>query len=118
MSERKFLSFQCKKCKQQEFVDAVEDPEGGFEIDETWPIGWLEIYSCGIGLTAQVKDTFCNTCKVPVLEALGYASYKDYISVVKVNTEINRRLDEVCSDEDEFIESVPFYLIDSDEDVN
>lgn len=116
MNERKILNFQCKKCKQQEFVDAIEEPEGGFEIDETWPIGWIEIYSCGIGLTAQVKDTFCNSCKLAVLEVLGYASYKDYISVVKVNTEKDRQLDAIALSDDDVSDAVPFYLID--EDVN
>lgn len=114
MSERKFLSFQCKKCKAKEFVEALEDDTGTFEIDETWPIGWLEVFSSGIGLPSDVRDLFCNACKLPVLNALGYTTYKDYISVVKEITEKNRQLDDTASSEEEIIEGIPFYLIDKD----
>lgn len=89
------------------------DEDGECEIDETWPIGWLEVYSQGIGLSSEIKNTFCNKCKLGVLEALGYPDYKSYISVVKDNTELERRY-EPTSSTDDVSSDVPFYLIDED----
>lgn len=112
MSERKFLNFQCAKCKKQEFVEAIPDDDGCFVIDPTWPMGWLEVVSCLIGFGAGVHNVFCDACQIPVLHAFGYANYKDYISVVKGNTEIKRRLNDAAFKDS--TEDVPFYLLDDD----
>jgi len=109
MRERKFLNFKCSKCKKQEFVEAAVDDNGCFVVDATWPVGWLDVYSCAPSLEAGINNVFCDLCKLPVLQALGYADYKDYISVVKGNTKIKRSFDQVSTDE-----SVPFYLLDED----
>ncbi len=111
MSERKFLRFNCTTCKAHDFVEAFIGDDGGAEIDETWPIGWLHIDCYGIGLSKSTRHYFCNKCKLPVLNLFGFDSYKSYLSVVKANTERERSL---ATSQAVQTEAVPFYLLDEE----
>ena len=117
-SNRAILRFKCSKCKRTEFVDAQQDPEdGGYIIDDAWaPVnGWLRTYSTAIGLTADVQDMYCNTCKLEVLPMLGYADAKTFENMVKVNEDSSGRLNVDATAVDIDNEEVPFYLLEEEE---
>jgi len=99
MPERTILQYQCTQCKRQEYVDPLEPAT---QLD--WLVVYSELLSTGTG----VQNVYCNFCRDNVLQVLGYADYKTYLSVVKVNSQI-----ELSSDSDS-VENVPFYLLDEE----
>jgi hypothetical protein len=127
-SHRAILRFKCSKCKRVEFVDAKQDPaDGGYIIDDSWmPVqGWLRIYSTSIGMSSDVQDMFCNTCKVEVLAMLGYPTVNSFEIMVKDNEVLDSRLNVdshllgTCDDADnDDTEEFPFYLLEKEEEYN
>lgn len=86
----------------------------GDQIIDAWPRGWIVVNTQGIGLPNSEEQLLCPKCRLPILQALGYASYKEYADVVQATEEAVRPT------ADETIESivegmdVPLMLYSSD----
>ena len=79
-----------------------------------YPEGWLIISSRGIGLSTALDHKFCPVCKLEVIRALGYKAHKDYLSMVKAYSELERSLEVQAMKQRLAAAEVPFYLFDDE----
>jgi hypothetical protein len=77
--ERLFLQFKCDKCG----VRHTPEIEEGSEPEDHWPEDWLLLSTRGIGLPTEDEKVYCSKCKLPILKALGFTSFKAYATHVK-----------------------------------
>ena len=87
MADSTFLQFECNFCGKEHNVEIVRDSEP----DDTWPLGWMMLRTRSIGLSADIEKVYCCECRTPLLKAMGYASYKEYVAVVKATVEMEQQ---------------------------
>ena len=82
-----FLQFECDTCGEEHNVEV----EHNSDPDDSWPLGWLLLRTRAIGLTTDLELVYCQKCRGPVLVAMGYTTYKDYVAVVKATAEMEQQ---------------------------
>lgn len=87
MPDSTFLQFECDACGKDHDVEVDHNSEP----NDTWPLGWILLRTRAIGLSTDVDKAFCCSCRGPLLAAMGFTSYKDYVAVVKATVEMEQR---------------------------
>jgi hypothetical protein len=87
MSDSTFLQFECDSCGEEHDVEVVHDSEP----NDTWPLGWMLLRTRGIGLSADIEKVYCCKCRTPLLTAMGFTSYKEYVAIVKATAEMEQQ---------------------------
>jgi len=87
MDDSTFLQFECDSCDKEHNVEVVHNSDP----DDSWPLGWILLRTRAIGLSTDIEKVYCCDCREPLLQAMGYASYKDYVAMVKATAEMERQ---------------------------
>jgi len=87
MDDSTFLQFECDTCGDEHNVEVVHDSEP----DDSWPLGWMLLRTRGIGLSTDIEKVYCCDCRTPLLKAMGYTSYKEYVAMVKATVEMEQQ---------------------------
>lgn len=106
------LEFNCDGCPDSKTIETGYDTEP----NSSWPKGWLFLRSHVIGLAEDDEKMYCVKCRKPILEAMGYSSYKEYENVVKATAEVVSRNSDMSIEDviNQFGGSV-IYLSDEDD---